>query len=316
MPEWAQQSYQRYLQMKAMAHGGTRYTRQTAFQMPDWSGLWVFEADEGFAWDGVAVNKLARGLGAQSAQAILDHCQSFPCRGWVLGALTPRYAMRYREKLAAVTRNVEWDPVSDCLPPGFPRILIAPFGKEFIATPDETWATALPMSEVRRIYTDGRGHTPESEAFATWDGDSIGFWDGDTLVAHTLYLRANELQRNQPDFSDQASVLERIRMRDPDTLEDDTTLYDPVALSAPWHAVHEYARIITPHSQMDMWSCDPNIYQTKQGGTDLILPGDSVTLQRDYRDPEDDQNFGLDRVREYGARVLKAAPSSPGSQGR
>ena len=306
VPQWAQQSYQIYLQMRAKANGGTLYTRTAAYEMPDWSGLWTLDGSQGFSWDGPSINTLARGIGAPSAQAILDHCPTFPCQGWLLAALTPRYALQYRQKLAAVAHDVEWDPLSDCLPPGFPRTLIDPFGREFIDTPGETWLTAQTLNDTRRIYTDGRGHIPQDEAFSLWDGDSIGFWDRDTLVVHTLYMRENELQRNQPSLSEEASVIERIRMTGPDTIEDEATIYDPLALREPWHTVIKYDRMTTAHNRMDMYSCDPNVYQTEEGRTDIIIPGQSVTIKRDYRNPENNQNFGLDKVTSYGAKLLKS----------
>lgn len=317
VPKWAEQSYKIYLQMKARAHGGTV---RDADHMPDWSGLWTLDGARGFVWDGPSVNRLARGLGPKSAQAILDHCwhgdtPAFPCQGWLLAALTPQYALRFREKLAAVTRDVEWDPLSDCVPPGFPRgMLLDPFGRELIDTPKETWMTSQTLNDIRRIYTDGRGHTPISESYPLWDGDSIGFWDGDTLVVHTMYVFGNmEMQRLQPSLSDEASFIERIRMTGPDTIEDDATIYDPLALRQPWHSVIKIARQTTAHNHVNMYACDPNVYQKPDGATDIIIPGGSVTIKQDYRDPADIQETGLDKVIEYGAKVLKGeAPTNSG----
>ena len=307
VPKWAEQSYNVFLQMKAKAHGGTT---SDANHMPDWSGLWTLDPTHGLIWDN-GIEKEARGLGPKPAKAILDHCwpgdkASFPCAGYLLGALTPEYAQRYRQKLAAVTRDVEWDPLSDCLPPGFPRgALINPFGRELIVSPKETWMTSQTLNDIRRIYTDGRGHTPENEAAPLWDGESIGFWDGDTLVIHTLYVRNHvEMQRLQPDLSDQASFIERVRMTGPDTIEDDATIYDPIALRQPWHSVIKFVRQTEAHNHVNMYSCDPNVYQTPEGTTDIIIPGQSVTIQRDYRDPEDPE-VGVEKVIEYGAKVLK-----------
>ncbi|HTT03719.1 MAG TPA: hypothetical protein VMF64_00385 [Steroidobacteraceae bacterium] len=316
VPKWAQQSYRIYLQMKARANGGAN---RDADHMPDWSGLWTVDGSQGFTWDGPAVDRLARGLGPKSAQALLDHCwkgdtPEFPCKGWLLAALTPQYALRFREKLAAVTRDIEWDPLSDCLPPGFPRgALLDPFGRELIVTPKETWMTSQTLNDIRRIYTDGRGHTPIDESYPLWDGDSIGFWDGDTLVVHTLYVLSHvEMQRLQPSLSDEASFVERIKMTGPDTIEDDATIYDPLALRQPWHSVIRFVRQSSPHNHVNMYACDPNVYQTAQGGTDIILPGGSVTMKREYRDPSDVQEIGVDKVIEYGAKVLKGeAPKAP-----
>jgi hypothetical protein len=318
VPKWAQDSYKVFLDMKAKA----RPAPADANRMPDWSGLWTLEPGHGYIWDN-GIEREARGLGPKPAKLILDHCwqgdkASFPCKGYLLADLTPEYALRLRQKLVAVTNDVEWDPLSDCQPPGFPRgALLNPFGRELIVTPKETWMTSQTLNDIRRIYTDGRGHTPENEAAPLWDGESIGFWDGDTLVVHTMYVRAHvEMQRLQPDLSDQASFIERIRMTGPDTIEDEATIYDPVALKTPWHTVIKFVRMSDPHNHVNMYSCDPNVYQTPEGATDIIIPGQTVTIEREYRDPED-AGYAVDKVLEYGAKVLRGEnPPKPKQSGQ
>jgi hypothetical protein len=313
--------------MKAKARGGIV---RDADRMPDWSGLWSLNPAQGLSWDGVSVNRLARGLGAKAAQAILDHCwhgdiPAFPCQGWQLAPLTPEYALLYREKLLAVAHDVEWDPLSDCLPPGFPRTIIQPYGRELIVTPKETWMTGQTLNDIRRIYTDGRGHIPVSESAPLWDGDSIGFWDGDTLVVHTLYVYGrNELARNMPVLSAETSVIERIRMTDPNTITEDATIYDPLALRQPWHSDSiKMIRETSPHDHVNMYSCDPNVYQDSVGATQILIPGQTVTIQRHWSDPSEQQHAGglgggngIDAMIEYGAKFLKgeAAAGSGGGQ--
>ena len=306
VPKWAQQSYKVFLDMKAKAKAAPA----DANHMPDWSGLWTLDPTKGLIWDN-GIEREARGLGPKPAKAILDHCwvgdtANFPCKGYLLGALSQEYALRFRQKLVAVTQGVEWDTLSDCMPPGFPRgALLNPFGRELIVTPKQTWMTSQTLNDIRRVFTDGRGHTPEEEASPLWDGESIGFWDGDTLVVHTLYVREHiEMQRLQPDLSDQASFVERIRITGPDTIEDEATIYDPIALREPWHTVVKFVRMTDPHNHVNMYACDPNVYQTPDGRTDLIIPGQTVTIEREYRNPEN-PTIGLDKVMEYGAKVLK-----------
>ncbi len=64
------------------------------------------------------------------------------------------------------------------------------------------------VNDIRRIYTDGRGHVPEADRYPLYDGDSIGFWDGKRLVIHTNQLRDGQYQRSQPDYSDQVETVE------------------------------------------------------------------------------------------------------------
>ena len=301
VPPQYQASYQAYLAMKQAAHGGRKLTWSNK---PDWSGLWNHAG--GFGWS-PQPNALANGAGGRSAQAILDHCKSFPCEGWITAALTPKYALQYRQKLTAVAHGYEWDQLSDCLPAGYPRFLLEPVLRAFVVTPQQTMWINEWQSETRRIYTDGRGHVPQDQAFALWDGDSIGFWDGDTLVVHTIRMKPEELQRNQPSISDEASTVERIRMIDPNTIEDDVTLWDPKALKKPWHGMQRYTRATTEGLRLDMYSCEENnnVIQTADGTSTFILPGESVMVKRHYRNPDNFQNTNLDRAIAYGAKLMK-----------
>jgi hypothetical protein len=259
-----------YLQIKARAHGGTRYTRATYDKMPDWSGLWTRDYSQATKVDtsrkGVAVNAL----------------------GPVAGELTPRYQAAFAEKLRQVAAGNEWDPLSDCLPAAYPRWLSEPFLREFNVTPDETWWINEQESEARRIYTDDRGHIPDAAAHPLWDGDSIGFWDGQTLVVHTIRVVHGQYLRSEPDYSYQTSTVERIHMMNHDTIEDDLTVWDPKGLLKPWHVVMLYRRVTDPGVQIDMWSCETNnnVIRSSTGGSQFILPGEAVTITRTYREPD------------------------------
>jgi len=271
VPSYYQESYAAYLKMKAAARGGTAYTRANYAQMPNWSGVWTRDGRHGLKFDPQQKgNGLSEPLGPITAE------------------LTPRYRAAYEQKLREVAAGNEWDQLSDCLPSGYPRWLTEPFLREFIITPDETWWINEQQSEARRFYTDGRGHIPDSAAQALWTGDSIGFWDGQTLVVHTIRVTHGQYQRSQPDYSTQTSTLERIRMVDSNTIEDDVTVWDPKGLAKPWHVVQLYTRVTSSGSRIDMWSCDANnnVIRTPTGGSQFILSGESVTITQGYKDPD------------------------------
>jgi hypothetical protein len=236
-------------------------------KLPDWSGIWTrkFEGPpfQFNAKDGPS-KELPPEYGASSAK------------------LTPEYEARWRKKVEDVKKGIEWDSLSFCLPAGFPRYLTEPFLKEFIVTPNETWIINEQESEVRRIYTDGRGHIPADEAYPLWEGDSIGFWDGDTLVVHTNNLRDGQYQRGQPDYSDQVTTVERMRRISDDVIEDQITVYDPKSLTEPWRSTFHYEKVKTPGLRINMWSCNENnnVVKTDAGGSDFILPG-----EQGYKDP-------------------------------
>jgi hypothetical protein len=260
------ESYAAYIDMKNKARGGTTYTRSNYAKMPDWSGVWTRA-------DLLKFDPAAPG-GPFSTQTT--------------AALTPKYEAAYRAKLRDVANGKEWDQLSDCLPAGYPRWLTEPFLREFIVTPQETWMINEQQSETRRVYTDGRGHLPATDAKPLWTGDSIGFWDGDTLVVHTISVTHGQYQRTEPDYSSATSTVERMRMTSPDVIEDDVTVWDPKGLQKPWHVVNHFARVKLPNTRIDMWSCEANnnVVRTADGSSQFVLPGETVTIQRSYRDPE------------------------------
>jgi hypothetical protein len=151
-----------------------------------------------------------------------------------------------------------------------------------VVRPEEVWWINEQQSEVRRIYTDGRGHVPEDEAYSTWTGDSIGFWDGDTLVVHTINNKEGQYNRGQPDYSDKVSTVEKIRKVSADVIEDDITVYDPLSLAEPWHVVNRFVRVKTANLRINMWSCEENnnVVKTQDGTTQFILKGETG-----YKDP-------------------------------
>ena len=253
-----QESYKVYLEAKAKAGGGTKHTLAT---LPDWSGIWT-RGGGGLKFDP-----------AQPGEAL---------EGKVTAELTPEFQAKYKAKLEDFKKGIEWDPLSYCLPAGFPRWLTEPFLRDFAVRPEQVWWINEMQSEARRIYTDGRGHKPDDEAFPLWTGDSIGFWDGDTLVVHTISVKPGQYQRLQPDYTDQTSTVERIRKINDDTIQVEVTVWDPPALVKPWKVVNTYAKVKTPNIRIDMWSCNENnnVVKTAEGTTDFILPGEAG-----YKDP-------------------------------
>jgi hypothetical protein len=240
--------------LRRAANGGT----PVAFdKLPDWTGLWTRVATPLFKFD--------------PAQPSVQQTTA---------ELTPAFAEKHKEKLERVAKGVEWDPISSCIPPGYPRWLTEPFLREFVLRPEQSLLINEMVNDIRRIYTDGREHPPEDEAYALWNGDSIGFWDGDTLVVHTTQLMSGQYQRSQPDYTDKVETVEKWRKTDANTIEADVTIYDPPALAKPWHVVQKYVRVTTPGLRIRNWVCEENanneVVQTKEGATEHVLPGPSA----------------------------------------
>jgi len=238
--------------LKRQAGGGTKMTWD---KLPDWTGIWV---------------RGPKGVGLR-----FDPAQ--PSLQQTTAQLTPEFAQKHREKLERVAKGVEWDPISNCIPPGYPRWLTEPFLREFVLRPDQSLLINEMVNDIRRIYTDGRDHTPPEEAYPLWNGDSIGFWDGDSLVIHTTQLMGGQYQRSQPDYTDEVETVERWRKVDNDTIEAEVTVYDPPALVKPWRVTQRYIRVTTPGIRIRSWVCEENanndVFQTKEGTTEHVLPG-------------------------------------------
>ncbi len=170
-------------------------------------------------------------------------------------------AARQRKIDLIASTGGEYDPISDCSPPGFPRWATEPFLHEFIVTPDQTWLINEMVSDVRRVYTDGSEHTLPEDAYASANGDTIGFWTDGMLVTHTRYLLAGQYQRGtQPDYSDQVEVVERWKKVDGVTLEADYWIFDPVNLSAPWYTRQSWTELENDDNYLRIryWDCREN----------------------------------------------------------
>jgi hypothetical protein len=234
-----------YAALKAKANGGRPLSPD---DMPDWSGFWQ-----------------------RVGPPFFDPSQS---RDELTTAkLKPDALAELKHRRELSTQGVEYDPISDCGPPGFPRWLAIPFLRELIVTPNETYLFSETVNNLRRIYTDGRDHPPAADAYPLPYGDSIGFWSGPTLVIHTSQLKAGIFHRNDPQYSDQLETVEVWRKTDPTTVIADVWAYDPVTLEEPWYVQQTYKQIANPDRtlRIDYWACHENpnntIVKTGEGSS-------------------------------------------------
>jgi hypothetical protein len=261
-------AWEQYEARRAAAGGGTEHTAET---LPDWSGIWENAPNSGFSMR-PGERFLGRGLATETTMK-----------------LTPRYAAEHEMRMRWGEEGRDFDPLTYCLPAGFPRWLVEPFLREFLPTPSRTLLMNEMMNETRRVYTDGRGHIPEDFAFPMWEGDSIGFWDGPTLVIHTNNLRADLYQREQPAHSDKVETVEEwTKIRD-GLMEVKVSIYDPEALLEPHHSVRYYHTLDDQDGALRVghWSCEENqpVVRDAQGGSTFgALPGQEGTPN--LSDPE------------------------------
>jgi hypothetical protein len=160
---------------------------------------------------------------------------------------------------------------------GMPRFIAMPFSYTFHNEPGETWI--ISDKEVREIFTDGRDWPEPDMRWPLMLGRSRGRWEGDTLIVETVDMRDDLwLDPTALMLSDQASVVERLRKTDADTIENRVTITDPVKFTKPWSFTRHYKR--QPYNR-DRWPDDPELCggptdrnPIVDGKVTVKLPGD------------------------------------------
>ena len=223
-------------------------------EVPDWSGLWERPggAPRWFDSDQVDSKTTAN--------------------------LKGEYASMFNEILVSAEQGQVWDPHSGCgQARGYPGMLKNGRPHEFAVTPHQTWHLGQARNEVRRIYTDGRGHTPEDWAYETEHGDSIGFWDGQTLITHTMYTKGGWTGRLMPYLSTALESIEIWQKTDDQTIQADVWIYDSEALETPWYTRQIFKQIHqeegSPLRLEYWWNCHSQnniVVQEEDGGTTFL----------------------------------------------
>lgn len=214
--------------------------------VPDWSGVWSMQG--GTIFDRATAEPKNAAAGVAGARE------------------RPPYNAAWEAKYLANIERIKQDrfpdPLTSCGSPiGFPRILNAPDGYEFVVTPKQTWVLTENGPNVMRIYTDGRQHWTPEELWPTYTGDSVGHWEGDTLVFSTVGLRGEAgtiVDRTGIVISNQATGLTRMRKVDDNTIEAQITITDPVAFTRPWSVTKRFKRIPGADIRIMDYACAEN----------------------------------------------------------
>lgn len=128
------------------------------------------------------------------------------------------------------------DPMSKCLPPGIPRALMQKGFPFSIVMGERLGGMFIEWNHLPRpIYMD----TEHFENIGpTYLGQSVGKWEGDTLVIHTNgFNDLTWLDASGLPHSEALVTVERIRLKDANTLENRITFTDAEIFSQPWTAV-------------------------------------------------------------------------------
>ena len=183
--------------------------------LPDWGGVWTLNFNRG----------AKREQPALKGKFLADY------EGWV-------------RAVKATQGNVPHEG-SYCRPPGMPGIMgVGQYPIEFLFTPGRVTMHFEAWMQWRNIFTDGRKHPSGDDLDATFYGDSIGHWEGSTLVVDTIGIKTATQLGMGMQHSDQMHIIEHIHLAegDPNTLVDEMTVEDPVALEKPWHTSFTYHR--------------------------------------------------------------------------
>jgi hypothetical protein len=202
---------------------------------PDFSGVW-------------------RTINPPAAPRVNTTLRWLPAAG-ELPDFTPEYKRRFDEiQKSRETGSEETESVARCLPPGMPWFMGAQYGLEILQTKDKIGMFSEWMDAYRRIYLDGRKMPAEFDP--SYNGYSTGRWEGDTLVIETVNLRGEtELDRYGSPHSDQMRIVERLRLVEPNVLEDVLTITDPAAFTKPWTQTRRYRRATKENDELHENTC-------------------------------------------------------------
>jgi hypothetical protein len=205
-------------------------TYQSIEKLPDWSGTWVMPDQ-------------LRGEFLNSKAATAPFLEGYAARS-----------------------KPSKSNASSCLTTGMPGVMAVPLGFEFLFTPGRVTILAEEGPTIRRIFTDGKAHSPNADE--TYAGDSVGHWEGKTLVIDTTAIKAKSEFFRGIKTSGKAHVVERISRTDHDHILVETVVEDPGALSKPWHYSWSYVR--SEIGFIESYYCDDN--RDANGEPDLQPP--------------------------------------------
>jgi hypothetical protein len=243
---------------------------------PDWSGSWNRRAGGTFDPD------KPPGLGQQAP-------------------LNDEYQKVLEASVAAQAAGGQGNnPMAACIPPGMPRMMISyGGGLEFVITPQITYVIqGEPMSQLRRIYTDGRAWPDSIDA--SFSGYSIGKWESseeggpfDILSVETREIKGPRSYDSSgiPFHADNATVVkERIFLdkKNPDILMNETTTIDN-ALTRPWTVTRVYHRKRDPKWLETI--CGEDEHQVKIGNEQYYLSGDGHLMPTRRNQPPPDLRY-------------------------
>ena len=149
------------------------------------------------------------------------------------------------------------DPILQCDPIGFPRVMFLNTPFEFVQVPGRVFQFFEHEHEYRTIWTDGRPLPRDADP--TWYGYAIGHWEGDTtfVVESAGFRDSTWLGSTGYPHSEDMRVTERYRRLDLDTILYDITVTDPRSYTKPIVGPHRTMKQ-RPHDELVEEICVPS----------------------------------------------------------
>lgn len=135
------------------------------------------------------------------------------------------------------------DPILQCDPAGFPRVMFFPVPFEFVNASGRILQFFEREHEWRPIWIDGRPLPKDADP--TWYGYSVGHWEGDyTLVVESVGLNDRTwLGATGYPHSEEMRVTERYQRVDANTIRYNVTIEDSKAYMKPIVAAQRIMKV-------------------------------------------------------------------------
>jgi hypothetical protein len=156
-----------------------------------------------------------------------------PRTAWAQGLFQSRMTGRESKEKAGVPPAFGNDPIMECNPYGFPRVLFYTDPVEFFNAPGRLVMFFQGQRVIREVWLDGRELPKDPDP--RWLGYSVGKWEGDTLVIDTIGFDDRAwLDQYGNVYSSEMRFQERWRRAERDALEVVYRLEDPKSYTRPW----------------------------------------------------------------------------------
>jgi hypothetical protein len=165
--------------------------------------------------------------------------------------LTAEYKAIHDANMKKIREGKDYDPKSNCYPPGMPRLMMIYQPMEIVIKPKLVYFLLEAMQPVRRVYTDGR-KWPD-KFLPAYNGYAIGEWqdtDGDgrydTLTIETRGISGKRLMDNSGiELHEDGSTVVKEKLyldkSDPNIMRNEITTIDN-AFAQPWTVTRFYNR--------------------------------------------------------------------------